>query len=206
MRRGLVFLLLPVFLTACHEQWGSTTWGGAPASSDEQAAETNVRASIPAIEAYYADNGTYEGATLEGLRSVYDAALPDVLVVEANDQSYCVESTVGSSSYFKAGPASDIFPGHCGDEIPAEPPPPTPSNHTDAQSLVLSVIPAIEVYYAENRTYAGLEDTREVNGVSLAQVRIYVNKGGEGYCVEGPRQAPSAHYVGPVGRLVEGPC
>jgi hypothetical protein len=98
MARGLVLLLLAAtLLTGCHEQWGSPTSGGGSASSDDAAAQANVRASIPAIEAYYADNGTYEGATLEGLRSVYDAGLPDVVIVSAEAETYCVESTVGAS-------------------------------------------------------------------------------------------------------------
>jgi hypothetical protein len=206
MRRGLVLVVALFVLTGCHEQWGSgSSWSSGSGSADDDAAMSNVRASIPAIEAYYADNGTYAGATLEGLRSAYDPALPEVDIVEANDQTYCVESTVGSVSYFKAGPAADIWPGRCGDDAPPPQPPP-PATHTDAEDLVLSVIPAIEAYHAQNGTYAGLEQTREVNGVSLSQVRIYVRKGGAAYCVEGPRQAASAHFVGPSGPLAPGPC
>jgi hypothetical protein len=200
MRRGLVLLLAVVVLTGCHEQWGSSTWGS---GSSESSAESNVRASIPAIEAYYADNGTYEGLTLEGLRTTYDAGLPDVVIVEASANTYCVESTVGTASYFKNGPGADIFPGHCGDAPPLTPPPPV---HTDAEDLVLSVVPAIEVYFAENGTYAGVEAVDAVEGISLAQVRIHVQKNGTAYCVEGPRQSPSAHFVGPHGQLTPGPC
>jgi hypothetical protein len=203
MRRGLLLLVAVALLTGCHEQWGSTTWGGAPADSDEQAAEANVRASIPAIEAYYVDNGTYEGATLAGLRTTYDPGLPEVDIVEANDQTYCVESSVGSASFFKAGPAADIWPGKCGDTPPAPPPPPV---HTDAEDAVLAVIPAIEVYNAENGTYAGVQDVSEVNGITLSQVRIHVRKGGAAYCVEAPRRAASAHFVGPHGPLAPGAC
>lgn len=77
-------------------------------------AQANVRASIPALEAYWADNGTYAGATAEGLRSTYDAGIPAVrLVGPLNRRTYCVESTVGSSSYSKRGPAGYIVPGGC---------------------------------------------------------------------------------------------
>jgi hypothetical protein len=200
MRRGLV-LLAAVLLTGCHEQWGGAAWGSGSSSS----AESNVRSAIPAVEAYYADNGTYAGMTLEGLRTTYDAAMPDVLIVEAEAETYCVESTVGSESYFKAGPAANIGPGHCGDPIPTPPPPPPPV-HTDAEDLVLSVIPAIEVYYAEHGTYAGVEAADDVEGISLSEVRIFVRKGGTAYCIEGPRQGASAHFVGPAGPLQQGPC
>jgi hypothetical protein len=198
MRRGLV-LLAAVLLTGCHEQWGGAAWGSGSSSS----AESNVRSAIPAVEAYYADNGTYAGMTLEGLRTTYDAQLPDVFIISADAEKYCLESTVGGESFFKDGPGADIWPGKCGD---APPPPPPPPVHTDAEDLVLSVIPAIEVYYAEHGTYAGVEAADDVEGISLSQVRIFVRKGGTAYCVEGPRQGPSAHFAGPAGPLQQGPC
>jgi hypothetical protein len=75
------------------------------------------RATIPAIEAWYADHGTYAGLTLEALRQQYDAGLPDVTIVgPLNMKAYCVEATAdGVSYFFKAGPAADILEGHCGD-------------------------------------------------------------------------------------------
>jgi hypothetical protein len=201
MRRGLALVLAAVTLTGCHQQWGASSWGEASSSS----AESNVRSAIPAVEAYYADNGTYAGMTLEGLRTTYDAGLPDVVIAAADAETYCVESTVNSESFFKAGPGADIWPGHCGDPVPTPPDPPPPA-HPDAEDLVLSIIPAIEVYYAENGTYAGVGAVGEVEGISLAQVRIHARKNGTAYCVEGPRQRPSAHFVGPAGPLSQGPC
>jgi hypothetical protein len=38
--------------------------------SDGAQAQTNVRASIPALEAWYADHGTYAGATLDAAEPV----------------------------------------------------------------------------------------------------------------------------------------
>jgi Tfp pilus assembly protein PilE len=203
MRRGLLLVLATVALSGCHEQWGTTTWGGAPADSDEQAAEANVRASIPAIEAYYADNGSYDGATLDVLRSVYDPQIPDVVIAHAEAEVYCIESTVGAASYFKNGPGANITPGTCVGGNNAVPPPPA---HTDAEAAILDVIPAIEAFHAESGTYAGLDSNTVIHGVSMSQVRIYVRKNGTAYCVEAPRQAPSAHFVGLQGRLVDGPC
>ena len=81
---------------------------GSSTSSDDAAAEANVRASIPAIEAYHADHGTYAGMSLATLRVHYDAGLPDVRFVgPLNADTYCVESTVGSATYSKGGPAAD---------------------------------------------------------------------------------------------------
>jgi hypothetical protein len=202
MRRGLVFVLLALLLSGCHEQWGGGSfWGGSSSSSSP---ETNVRAAIPAVEAFYADNGTYAGMTLEGLRMTYDPALPDVRIVVADPNTYCVEADTGSESFFKAGPGAEILPGHCGDQIP-EPPPP-PSSHTDAEATVLDVIPAIEAFHADSGTYEGLDRNTVIYGVSLWQVRVFVRDRGKAYCVEAPRQAPSAHFVGPGGPLAQGPC
>jgi hypothetical protein len=76
-------------------------------------AETNVRAAIPAIEAYYADNGTYRGATAARLRTTYDLGLPDVKIALARKNTYCVESSAGGEIYSKRGPQADILPGGC---------------------------------------------------------------------------------------------
>jgi hypothetical protein len=85
-------------------------------SENPDQAQTYVRATIPAIEAWYADHGTYAGLTLEALRQQYDAGLPDVTILgPLNVKTYCVEATADGVSYFKAGPAADILEGHCGD-------------------------------------------------------------------------------------------
>jgi hypothetical protein len=101
-----------------------------------------VRAAIPAIEAYYADNNTYKGATLELLQQRYDAGLRDVRIVKANDQTYCIESTVGGFPWYKAGPAADVLPGDCSMPPLEQVPPP----QTDAEMCFETTING-ETYY-----------------------------------------------------------
>ena len=48
--------------------------------ANKSAAQANVRASIPAVEAYYADNNTYAGATLSYLQSTYDQGVKNIVV------------------------------------------------------------------------------------------------------------------------------
>jgi len=87
--------------------------GEASMSSDEDAASANVRASIPAMEAYYADNSSYAGATVEALRA-YDYGIGDVQVIPSADGfDYCIASTVGTTTVSKHGPASDLQAGGC---------------------------------------------------------------------------------------------
>ena len=71
-----------------------------------------VRAVIPALEAWYADHNSYAGASADLLRRTYDAGVPDVEIVVAGDTTYCVQS-VGDPIYHKAGPAAEILPGPC---------------------------------------------------------------------------------------------
>jgi type IV pilus assembly protein PilA len=81
--------------------------------ANKAAAQANVRAAVPGMEAYNADHGTYTGATSAVLQASYDAGIKHIIVKTANSTTYCIQSTVGSSSYFKAGPSADIVPGTC---------------------------------------------------------------------------------------------
>ncbi|MGH3015684.1 MAG: prepilin-type N-terminal cleavage/methylation domain-containing protein [Gaiellaceae bacterium] len=83
------------------------------ARAERSAAQANVRASIPGVEAFYADRNTYSTLTSAILKSSYDAGIKNVQVVRATASSYCVESTVGQATYNKAGPAADIASGAC---------------------------------------------------------------------------------------------
>src|SRR5438045_8739518 len=56
--------------------------------ANKSAAQANVRASIPAIEAYYADNNTYAGATLSYLQSTYDQGVKNIVVQTATSPTY----------------------------------------------------------------------------------------------------------------------
>ena len=81
--------------------------------ANDAAAKANVRASIPAIEAYNSDNtGTgnsagYAGMTLTALQT-YDAGVKNITVGTATSVTYCVTSAVGGKTWYKNGPAADI--------------------------------------------------------------------------------------------------
>jgi hypothetical protein len=77
------------------------------------AAQRNLRASIPAIEAWNADHDTYAGATLDTLRRAYDYGLADIVVVRASRKTYCIESTVDGVTYSKAGSGAPLVPRSC---------------------------------------------------------------------------------------------
>ena len=82
--------------------------------ANESAAKANVRASIPAVEAYYADNDTYAGMDLVTLQASYDAGIKKITFGSTlNATTYCVQSTVGQATFNKNGPSADIVTGAC---------------------------------------------------------------------------------------------
>ncbi len=88
--------------------------------ANNSAAKANVRAAIPAVEGYNADNlgtgasGGYAGMTVSLLQAYDSAIVPTKLtVVTANSVTYCVESTVGGRVWNKNGPGADIVTGGC---------------------------------------------------------------------------------------------
>ncbi len=82
--------------------------------ANNSAAQANVRASIPGMEGYAADHGSsYTGVTSAILQASYDAGIKHIIVKTATATNYCVQSTVGQSTYKKAGPSADIVSGAC---------------------------------------------------------------------------------------------
>jgi hypothetical protein len=206
MRRGLSLAPLAasaLLLTACHQQWGSSHGGGTAE------AESSVRASIPAVEAWYADHGTYAGMTVGLLQQQYDAGIIGVrLVGPLNDETYCVESTLGSPSYFKAGPGAAIQEGHCGDAVaPPLAPPPANSNQ-DAEMSVRAAIPAIEAWKADHGTYRGMTaaELRAKYDFGISPALKVVRATKTSYCVEARVSGEAYSFEGPQGALSPGGC
>jgi type IV pilus assembly protein PilA len=82
--------------------------------ANNAAAQANVRAAIPGLEAYAADHAAgYTGATSAVLQASYDAGIKNIRIKTATSTSYCVDSTVGASVYKKAGPGAAITSGVC---------------------------------------------------------------------------------------------
>ena len=84
--------------------------------AQDSAAKANVRASIPAVEAYAADSasGDYTGMNLAALQAI-DAGVQSVVVqaAPAPGASYCIESTVGTKSWHKSGPGAALTANVC---------------------------------------------------------------------------------------------
>ena len=81
--------------------------------ANNAAAQANVSAAVPGLEAYNADHNGYTNVTLSALQASYDAGIKNIVVVSATSTTYCIESTVGAAEYHKSGPGGDIVSGSC---------------------------------------------------------------------------------------------
>jgi type IV pilus assembly protein PilA len=79
------------------------------------AAKANVRAALPAVEAFYADAGTYTGMDLAALKLVdQNVKLDGDPVVPAAGTSYCIDATVSGKTWKISGPSTtDAVAGAC---------------------------------------------------------------------------------------------
>jgi type IV pilus assembly protein PilA len=97
---------------------------GFKSKAEKSAAAANVRSAVPAVEAFYADNGTYVGIGNSSTAAVapgigfYDpssaskitiqTSSPTIAGVLPSTTAYCVSATSGGSTYYKLGPSGDI--------------------------------------------------------------------------------------------------
>jgi hypothetical protein len=164
------------------------------------AAESNVRAAVPAIEAYYADNGSYAGATMEKLRSTYDAGIPqEVQLVRAEALTYCIESTVDGATYSKAGPSSDIVAGPC-------PPKASRDELPEPAARLQLAVNAMEIYRQHYGSYEGATPQALQEYVPGLDGYVIVEAGQKSYCLETDSQGVPWSARGPSGDIGVGAC
>jgi type IV pilus assembly protein PilA len=75
--------------------------------ANKTAAQADIRAAVPSVEAYYADNGNYTNMDVTALKT-YDAGIKLVSASSSAPNTYCLIQTVGGQTYYKAGPDQDI--------------------------------------------------------------------------------------------------
>jgi type IV pilus assembly protein PilA len=68
------------------------------------AAKSNLRATLPSAEAYYADNGTYVGMNAAALKLINTGVSPSLTVATAAAGSYCITDTVSGKVWSVLGP------------------------------------------------------------------------------------------------------
>ena len=81
--------------------------------ANDSAAKANVRAAIPGVEAFFADQNTYAGVSPGYLQTAYDQGIKNITIPTATSSTYCIQSVVGGKTWNKAGPAADLATGTC---------------------------------------------------------------------------------------------
>lgn len=77
--------------------------------AEKRASDSNVRSSIPAMEAFYSDNGTYVGASDAVLRASYDAGLASGLATSGlSSTGYTMTFTQNACTATVVGPGGTI--------------------------------------------------------------------------------------------------
>lgn len=111
MRRVLLVSLLSLAVAGCGGSFRSGTFDSSP--EQPSGGYARLRAAMPALDAWYADHGTYAGVTASALRTRYDSGLHDVRVVSADARAYCLEATQGDTTLSMRGPGGHVILGPC---------------------------------------------------------------------------------------------
>jgi type IV pilus assembly protein PilA len=75
--------------------------------AEKSAAQSNIRAAIPAMEAYYSDNGTYATANLASLQAI-DSGIASITLSGLSATSYTMSFTQGQCWASVTGPGGAI--------------------------------------------------------------------------------------------------
>src|SRR3954451_3230558 len=81
--------------------------------ANQKAAAANVRAAMPSMEAFYADNNSYATVTEATLKTTYDQGLSPTVVANstAAGATYCISATSGNFRAKVIGPGGTITTG-----------------------------------------------------------------------------------------------
>jgi hypothetical protein len=68
---------------------------------------------VPAFQAFYIDNGTYAGMTVDPLKANYSRGIDNITILSSGAGAYCVSSTVEGVTWYKAGPSGRVTQAGC---------------------------------------------------------------------------------------------
>jgi type IV pilus assembly protein PilA len=74
--------------------------------ANNNAAQANLRAALPAAAAYFADHGTYATLTKPVLIAIDSGISDSLAVAAATATTYCLTDTVGGKTWSVAGPGA----------------------------------------------------------------------------------------------------
>ena len=75
--------------------------------ANNRAAQSDVRAAVPSMEAYYSDHGKYTSVTPTLIRASIDSGLSRAVKINSTaNGTYCIYATVGGKSWSLKGPGA----------------------------------------------------------------------------------------------------
>lgn len=104
----IVLMIIAILLTV-----GVVSYVGFRDHATVAVAKSNVRAIVPAIESYNADNRGYDNMTLDSLKTNYDQGIDPAKysLSGATPTSFCISSTYAGQTFRKVGPSGAIVAG-----------------------------------------------------------------------------------------------
>jgi type IV pilus assembly protein PilA len=87
--------------------------------ANNNAVKANVRAAVPAVEAFYSDNGTYTGMTIASLKAIDSGLKLESVTVLNAGAGYCIQSDTnadtsgGTNDHKLTGPGGEVVSGTC---------------------------------------------------------------------------------------------
>ena len=109
----LVELIAVLTIVAALLAIAVASYTGARVEAKDAAARSSIEVAEPAFQAFYIDNGTYEGMTVDGLRSTYSRGIANITILSTTVSSYCVSAAVGGVTWYKAGPNGPVTQTVC---------------------------------------------------------------------------------------------
>jgi prepilin-type N-terminal cleavage/methylation domain-containing protein len=76
--------------------------------ANETAAQSDLRAAVPAVETFYSDNGTYTGMKIASLRAINAGIKLSYPPADLSKSTYCLKTTVSAITAWKAGPRGGV--------------------------------------------------------------------------------------------------
>jgi hypothetical protein len=84
-----------------------------PNQAATTAAEANVQQALGALSSYFAEHGTYAGATAATLASYNQSVSPTLVVGGATSTGFCVEDTVDGATASATSTSGPVTAGAC---------------------------------------------------------------------------------------------
>ena len=107
----LIELLVVLIIIAVLLAIAVPSYLGFKDKAEARAAGSNVRAAVPAGEAYYSEANTYAGMTIVELQKQDQAVKLTAAPSNLGGATYCIQSTVGNFTAWKLNPGGDVTIG-----------------------------------------------------------------------------------------------